>query len=122
MCREYGGYLWQLPTDIQQAEPRHPFVAMINHVHVGMKIMAIETLYHLCCCIREHRSLVVVAISMQAIYLKLVPKVCIYGILLLVEIFEIYKHSHRFTRNLPSANLHLKAVGQGIQLPIGKYL
>ena len=67
----------------------HPFMCLIYHLIRFCQVVAVETFHHLSCSIRKHRSFVVIAISMQRIYLKTIPHICVYIVLLLKKRLKI---------------------------------
>ena len=56
-------------------------MCLIYHLIRFCQVVAVETFYHSSCSVRKHRSFVVIAISVQRIYLKTIPHFCVYIVL-----------------------------------------
>ncbi len=67
----------------------HPFMSLIYHLIRFCQVVVIETLHHSARSIRKHGSFVVIAISVQRIYLKTIPHFCVYIVFFLKKRLEI---------------------------------
>ena len=117
---EYGTYLRQFVVDIKRSQSTHPLVGVIYDLVLQRKIVVVETFYHQSCCIREHRSLVVITISVQRVYAVVLPQPSIYFILLFKERIKINQYCDWLTRNCPATYSYLKSLLLSLPLPICK--
>ena len=81
----------------------HPFMCLIYHLIRFCQVVAVETFYYSSGSVRKHRSLVVIAISVQRVYLKTIPHFCVYIVLLFKKRLEINKNDNGFTGDIPSS-------------------
>ena len=112
--------LWQLVVQVQQSQSAHPLVSVVNHLLFGLQAVLVETLYYESCSIREHRSLIVVAIGMQRVHLVVFPQPAIYFVFLLKIRIKINQNGDWFTRHSPSSHSHLQALLFRSPLPLGQ--
>ena len=127
MRREHRTDLRQPVVDIERTQSAHPLIGMVYHLLVAVQIMMIETLHHQSSSIREHRSLVVVAIGMQTVHAVVFPQPAIYLILFLEKRLEVHQDGDRCARHRPSAHpgtqswqSEFTVTFLGFALPVGK--
>ena len=82
--------------------------------------IVVHALDHLGCCIGKHRSLIIVAISMQRINLILFPQPGIYLIFLFKKRVEINQYGYWLAWYCPSAHTDFKALLLCFTSPFGK--
>ena len=119
VCREDGGNGRYVMLQIQSAKARHPFVSLIDDLFRFVEEMIVEALHNTSGSIREHRCLVVVAISMEAVHLILGPQGSIDIILLCKERTEIHQHDNGFSWNLPASDAQRQAFFRRLLAPVG---
>ena len=120
MSREDGTDLRQFVVDIEGTKTTHPLVGVIDHLILDTDIEVIEALHHQSGSIREHRSLVVVTIGVQRVYLILLPQPSVNLILLLEIRYKVYQNGDRLTWYRPAPYPYRKAALLSLPLPIGK--
>ena len=81
-----------------------PFVCVEYDVLGVAQIETIIAFYHLCSCQREHRRVVVIAISVQTVYAIVLPKFTVKFILAGIKRLEIHQKCYRAARNVPSSH------------------
>src|SRR3712207_34310 len=108
MSRKDGSYLGHILLNIKHAKPRHPLISMVNNTIFSSQETVIEALHHFRRGKRKHRSLVIIAISMQTIYLIIIPKLSVNFVLMFKKRFEINENGDRSPRNSPTTNTNLK--------------
>ena len=95
---------------IKCSHSSHPFMCLIYHLIRFRQVVAIETLHHSSCGIGKHRSLVIIAIGVQRIYLITIPHFCVYIVSLFKKRLEINKNDYGFTGDIPSSHTDRKFV------------
>ena len=114
MCGEDGRNLRHAVVDVECAQTSHPLVSMINNLSLLLSFRladfaGIETLHNKTRCVREHRSLVVVAVCVKAVNVVLLPKLTVYHVLLSIILIEVDEYGYRIARHRPSAYLYFQA-------------
>ena len=104
-----GGNLRNAFLYIKRTQAGHPFMSLIHHVICIVQKLLVETLHHPAGSIREHIGFVIVAISMQAVYLIIVPSLGIQLITNGKKGIKIHKHNKRFAGNIPSADTNAES-------------
>ena len=120
MSREYRTNLGQLIINIKSSQSAHPLICVVNNLILQCEIVIVETLNHQSCCIREHRSLVVIAIGVERINAVVFPQPSIYIVLLFEVRIKIYQNCYWLARNSPSAHPNLESLIFSLPLPISK--
>ena len=88
-CKD-GCYMWQVLFDIQKSKSCHPLITMIDNFLVFTHNMLIETLYYKSSSIREHRCFIIISISMETVYLEVLPQLTINFVLYSIIRSKIY--------------------------------
>ena len=102
--------LWNRFLQVESTQTRHPLMSLINYFIIFSQVKTVKTFYNFTCCIREHRSFIVIAVCMQRIYLEIFPHLAINRIFLSKERKEINQDHHRFSRNIPTADTNFQSV------------
>ena len=122
-CKDCSN-LWHTGVNVEQSEARHPLIAVIDHLQRGHRRVgviafldafvptlqeAIHALHHQGGGIREHGSLVVVAIGVKRVNAIELPHTGVDLVFLLEIGFEVDQYGQGLAGNRPSANLHGQA-------------
>ena len=110
MGRKNSSHLRHSFLYIKCSHSSHPFMRLIYHLIRFCQVVAIETLYHSSRSVWKHRSFVVIAISVQRIYLITIPHFCVYIVFLFKKRLEINKNDYGFTGDIPSSYTDRKFV------------
>ena len=73
-------------------------------------VIIVIALHYECCCIREHRGFVVVAISVKAVYVVFLPQFAIYFVLLGEIRLEVNQNGYGIAWNSPATYLYIKTL------------
>ena len=111
---------WYLVLDVEGTQACHPLVSVVYDLRILQLQEVIHRLYHQACGIGEHACLVIVAISMEGIYLKMLPKFCVNGVFLSEIWFKVNENGNRRTWNVPATNLDVYILCFCLLLPVGK--
>ena len=115
---EYRSYFRHVLSQIERTQTGHPFMGLIHHVFRFLQVVAVEALYHACCRIRKHGSLVIVSIGIQGVHLEVHPRCSVEFIFYVKERLEVNKDNTRISRNVPPACPHLEAFFPSLGSPL----
>ena len=115
---EDGTHFGAFVLQEEHAQPRHPFVGLVDDALAG------EGVFHHNfgkppCSIREHRGFVVVAVGVERVHLKQIPRAAVDFVFFGKERCKVHQYGHRIAGHVPSADAHLQS-GCGCGLaPVG---
>ena len=117
---EKGGHAGQVVLEKEHAEAGHPLVGLVDDAGRGGQALAADARGELPGGVGEHGGFVVVAVTMERVYLKVFPSAGVDFVFLCEVGLEVDKQRHGPAGYAPAADAYADACGCGRFLPVSK--